>query len=283
MVDKKQCGDKSKLSINDNRRNFLKCGVGLTALGAIPATTSAKSTDDFESEFKRAADTDDVSATTSVLSRTDKYNLVRVAFDGKIWLGKFYTNGRREGQLELAEVGPVGDVHLVEGVRSNEAANVQYSIQEDFATTSLAVVERSTNIDRSLGEYCNEDFCDGFTYEHGQTGFSVEFSDLADELGVGTVGAAIGALVEMYMSNRWARWIGGAVGIIAAAIISVGTGRSYTISPWDRDSSGTIGGIGSGPQVRLGVGAGWNLYPDDLQRVLTNRGTHLGELDYRCG
>jgi len=232
-----------------------------------------------------------------VISENEEYITLLTEYRGEASLARFYTEESAEGRLDLVRLGEVENAAIESSneitVRQSPGATTpseSVSIQGGVGNvdpqealeqqSSIPGVERSTAIDRGLGDDCDYDYCDGFTYEHGQTGFSVDFHDTVSNIGSATLSHAIGTLADRYLSSRWGRRVGGLAGLLASVILSVGTGSKFTVSPYDYDVNGYIF---NGPEVRFGVGRGWKERPSGLQRVAMNPGDHLGALDGRCG
>lgn len=298
-----------------DRRSVLVGGASIAGLATLPAATSAEdsNTDDYSLSREAPA--------IYTAEKTDKYDVMVTDDADRPSIGKFYNSGTHEGRLDIIELSPdvdvvasSGDVRLVsrqqkldtpdsdtmingdeevdptavvEAVESVETAgdigtmDTTVGEQEIGVQGASTVVEDSKDIERTIGS-CDEDFCDDRTYQHFQTGFSVEFVDIVSELGLGAIGQAIGYLAEKYAkASKWARWIGGAASVIAGAILGISTGAKYTISPYDMDLDGWFR---SGPRVRLGVGSGWDTDADDLRSIPHNpSSTHIAEFDRNCG
>lgn len=272
-----------------NRRTVLAAGSAAIAAGLGPSLAGAS---------QNGADGDSEGATIELLASDANADVRLVEFDDHISVTQFHTDGPRKGELDVAEIGPAADVEVdrpqeletLGGAADDSATpspeevsllsdGSEETLDDVLETQSTRIVERSSNIDRSLGEDCDENYCSGFTYTHGQTGVTFTLTKPADSFGKGTLATTIGALVTQYLSSPIAGYLGGFAGIIAGVVLSMG-GETYTVSPYDNDYDGFIS---SGPEILTGVGNGWDLDPEDLQTVYFDRGEHLSHLDGRCG
>lgn len=267
------------------RRGLLKTGAGLAVLGGGLSVGSARTT----------AATSGSTASTTILRRRDRYNDMLTEYDGQVSLARFYTDGPRQGALELVELGDASSVtvsrqtdirtsgssdQLAATTSSDDLAVVQQdgtekTVDQAISQQSLTAVERSADIDRDLGTTCGENYCQGFDYEHRQTGVTFELTKAADLLGDRVIAQVISALASQYGTP----YIGGLASILAAAVVGLG-GKSYTVSPWDHDYDGWVF---SGPEIMSGVGLGWDLYPANLTVYNVERDKHLSWLWGSCG
>lgn len=269
---------------NYKRRKVVKGGAAAGAAAAVPGTASA-----YESvggKFPNASSPR--GARTEVIEEGDNYKLLRTSTRERISLGKFYTDGPKESKLEIVALddgngvealGEGNDAGVYRTSSPKKVATDEEAALSAVETSGFEVVNRTKDIDRTL-DSCSQDYCDGFTYTHVQTGFSVDFTNHIDTLGKNTVTEVLSQLITIYIdSKKISRWAGGIVGIIAGTMLSIGTGSDYTVSPWDTDK----GWIFTNPVVEFGVANGWDKHAHDLTNVQDNEREHIGALDGRCG
>lgn len=260
--------------IGCKRRRFIQCGAAVSAVATVPGMAAANNS----SVTRPSSDADSAGVTAELIEEGDQYKLFRTTSDDGISVGKFYTAGPKKGKLEHAPIGTVngGDTRRVSTL--DEVSVDQTAGLAAVERNGLEIVKRSKNVNRTL-DSCSENYCNGFTYTHVQTGFTVEFTDVIDAFGKSVIAEAISILAEAYVKARWARWIGSFASIIAGTLLSLATGAEYTVSPWDQDK----GWIFTNPVVELGVSGGWDTHAHDLTNIRDNERAHIGSLDGRCG
>ncbi|WP_135533954.1 hypothetical protein [Halostella pelagica] len=249
----------------------MKGGVAIGAAAAVPGMASAS--DSGGTAPPDTSDSDGVE--TEVIAEGENYKLYRTDAGDRVSLGKFYTGGPKEGKLEHVNL---NESNAVEVSTNEEVTISQATALETVESSSIEIVERSKNVNREL-DSCSQDYCDGFTYTHVQTGFSVEFTDATDALGKNAVAEAVSILADIYLKTKWARWVSGLAGIVAGTLLSIATGAKYTVSPWDQDK----GWVFTNPVVELGVSNGWDTHANNLTNIQDNERAHIGSLDGRCG
>lgn len=271
-----------------DRRSIIRSGLGLGAAAAIPGVASARSS-------APAGGDDSDRVEVEVVSETKNHTIYRVDNKKRTSLLKFYTNGPKEGKVDHLGVqdragsdensdidSSLTTTDSVSTTDSDGDASMSTLDAEQMASIDgVEIVKRSENIDRGLGDYCTRDFCDGFTYEHGQTGFTVEFVDQISSFESNIIEEAIATLIEGYVATRWSLWMLGFVNVIAGTLFTIATGVSATVSPWDREKTGAIRGTRG--VVELGVAESWDAHAQNLTNIQDNENAHIGSLDYRCG
>ncbi len=151
---------------------------------------------------------------------------------------------------------PVGDVTNIESITASDTKTVDVewsdvqtqSVSTQDVTTQgpgVSVVDRSKEIDRTIGG-CKTDS----DYRHQYNGITFTLSEPADVVGKATISEAIGALGLYYLgTGPVGALISSLAAIAAAAILSLFTGRNYTVCAkdgyidWEGGYSPQINGV----------------------------------------
>ncbi|MCU4802731.1 hypothetical protein OB920_20425 [Halobacteria archaeon HArc-gm2] len=269
-----------------NRRTLIRSGATLGAAGLVPNVAAAGERTPIEKDDSDRIDLE-------LINEKDDHKLFRIDNKERISLGKFYTSGPKEGKVEHVNIRDKSanskvdaDIQkeTTESVLSTDSSGTvsvnEVAAQDAMSMAGVEIVKRSKNIDRGL-DSCTKGFCDGFTYKHVQTGFTVEFVDQISSFGSTILEEAIAVLIETYVATKWSRWMLGFVSIIVGTLLVIATGVSATISPWDREKTGSIRGTRA--VIEVGVAEDWDAHAYDLTNVQDNENAHIGHLDYRCG
>lgn len=263
----------SERPVQCNRRKLITGAMGAGAVSLIPNVTSASSLGD-----NPRGGSSDISV--SLIVEKEDYKLYKIINDGSVSLGKFYTDGPKKGEIIHLDL---EDENVDINVETNEQEDISINQVEALQAVEAQghkIVKRSKNVSRELGP-CDQDFCDGFTYTHVQTGFTVEFVDHISSFEGVILGEAIAMLAEVYLESKISKWVIRSTSAIVGLLSLVATGTRATISPWDHDKCGWLRGCR--PAVEIGVAEGWDVHANNLTNVQDNEHSHIGGLDPRCG
>ncbi|WP_255194213.1 hypothetical protein [Natronobeatus ordinarius] len=136
---------------------------------------------------------------------------------------------------------------------------------DGIVESSSTVIEKQEEISRQIGS-CDLDYCNEDGWPHYQEGVTLTLTEPADVIGKATLTEIIGGLVAIKKGVL----LGGAVGVLVAAMLGLGTGRNWTISEYDRD--GWLF-----PRISAGVANSWDADPSSHQTVIQSRGRHVYE------
>jgi len=276
-----ECSEGVELDVNSNRRKFLKStgvasGVAVTSgavSGKVDKRVNLQKDNLSDPPVSRIAQSDN-SGLYSVGSG-DKPSLVKI-YEGSgraeyVDLDETEESAMKLSQKEMDAMDPREETSL----NTLAAGKLATAEGPDEILSAVApndeipvVVERSDPVDREL-ENCSQDYCNARSYTHRQTGFSFELTETADALGKNGLIEVASALAGRYIISSLAAGFG--IGVIAATILSVTTGKKYTISYHDNDK----GWIFTQPAVEAGFDNSYNAKPGDIDEVRDNEGEHL--------
>ncbi|WMT05941.1 hypothetical protein NP511_11130 [Natrinema thermotolerans] len=233
---------------NYNRRRILQITAATTAsIGAVGVAAGSE-------HGRRDTTPEDYDVVGK--SERENHQIVVVESAERVAGVKIFTEGEKEGVVEHTVISDRITASTERDGLTEIAANVDgYS----------AVIEKRKSISRKIGS-CGLNYCKTDNWPHYQEGTAIKLSKPADVIGKATLTEVIGGLVAVTKSAI----LGGVVGVIVATMLTLGTGRNYTITEYDRD--GWVF-----PRVSAGVANSWDANPGQHQTVIQSRARHVYE------
>jgi len=216
---------------------------------------------------------------SKVLVKRDNFVIRKTIADDEVHITKFYTEGPKQGQMELAKAGEAGSVSFREESDGSEIGSDSVSAESLVETSGDVIVERSKSIGGKTGESCDTDYCDGFTYEHRWGGFTFELVDVVGNITKTVLGTGLSNLIVQY--TRWGSKTN-LPSLLAGFLIGTLSGNSFTFVPYDVDKEQWWGAGELNPKVKHGAAEGWDKDYNDVTVFYTGD-QHISFLNGSCG
>lgn len=255
------------ISKNRSRRFFMKSTGAIISGTALTGTAAAQSSTGLSIEESK------------VLVEQDDYIIRKTTTNEEVYVTKFYTDGPKQGQMELVELGQASNVSLSEESNGPSLSTNTVGAEAQISASGNVIVTRSKNIGGLTGESCDTNFCSGFTYDHRYGGFTFELNDVVSNFSQAVLGTALANLLVQY--TRWGA-SSNIPSLLAGFLVSSLSGSSFTFIPRDVDKEQWWGAGSLKPKVKHGAAEGWDVHYSDVVVFYTGD-QHVNFLDGRCG